>query len=280
MIDAGHSRSPHEQTGPLRDTSSALGRALSVLEMILASGGALGMPELCTRLDLPRQTAHRLVNQLIEQGLLQRNIDRDQFMVGPLLRTLALETMRQSQSNGPRHALLAHLAAQTGETCFLGILDQDKVMIIDRVETQHALRVHTDLGRRLDPHSSAIGKVLLAHLPKARRRGILEHGEPLMRYTPFTVTDIDALEVEFSEIRKRGYSVSNQGATLGMYSLGVPVRDGGGRVTAALSCHAPLVRLDEERGKTDILPLLRRGAQQLEDILRAEMKQASLRSRD
>ena len=254
-----------------RDPSSALTRALTVLDKILTSDGALSMQELCLRLNLPRQTAHRIVNQLLDTGLLQRDMLRDQFTIGPALRQLSLNTLLHTYRQGPRHAVLNQLAADTRETCYIGMLDQNKVLILDRVESDYALRVHSEVGRRLEPHSSGIGKLLLAHLPKARRLGILDTGKPLTRYTPFTIVDLDELEAEFALIRKRGYAISNQGTTLGMYSIAVPVRDPSGRIVAGLGCHAPQVRLDERRALDEIHPILLDAAARYEQVMRQDM---------
>src|SRR5690606_35273173 len=151
---------------------------------------SLGMQEICSRLDLPRQSAHRILNQLLDLGLLQHHLNRERFTVGPRLRLLALKTAYQSHATGPFHTVLEALAKQTAETCTLGILDQNKVLLIDRVESEWALRVHSEVGKRLDPHSSATGQLLLSYLSKTRRRQILEASQPLKRYTAFTLVDI------------------------------------------------------------------------------------------
>jgi DNA-binding IclR family transcriptional regulator len=259
--------SPHDMGGERREIGSALDRALQLLETILESDHSLGMQEICNRLGLPRQSAHRILNQLLDLGLLQRHLNRERFAVGPRLRLLALKTLYQSHSTGPFHAILESLAARTKETCNLGILDQNKVLLIDRVESEWSLRVHSEVGKRLDPHASAIGKLILAHLPKTRRRQILDASQPLMRYTPYTLVDIDELEAEFAEIRRQGYSVSNQGTTAGMLSLAVPIRDTDQRIVAGLAVQAPFVRLDIERATVETIPLMLEAAEHVERML-------------
>ncbi|WP_161142738.1 IclR family transcriptional regulator domain-containing protein [Propylenella binzhouense] len=262
--------SPHDQSIERRAIGSALGRALQLLETILESDHSLGMQEICTRLDLPRQSAHRILNQLLELGLLQRHLNRERFTVGPRLRLLALKTAYQSHSTGPFHTVLEALAEQTGETCNLGILDQNKILLIDRVESDWALRVHSEVGKRLEPHASAIGKLILSFLPKARRTQILEASRPLKRFTAFTLVDMDDLEAEFAEIRRRGYSVSNQGTTLGMLSLAAPVRDPDGRIVAGIAVQAPFVRMDMDRALAETVPLMLASAERMERLLAAE----------
>ncbi|MGQ7791982.1 IclR family transcriptional regulator [Faunimonas sp. B44] len=262
--------SPHDTAAERRAIGSALGRAMQLLETILESDHSLGMQEICTRLDLPRQSAHRILNQLLELGLLQRHLNRERFTVGPRLRLLALKTAYQSHSTGPFHTVLEALAEQTNETCNLGILDQNKVLLIDRVESEWSLRVHSEVGKRLDPHASAIGKLILSHLPKTRRRQILEASQPLKRFTAFTLVDMDELEAEFAAIRRRGFSISNQGTTLGMLSLAVPVRDPDGRVVAGLAVQAPFVRMDMERALNETVPLMMASAERMERLLAGE----------
>lgn len=259
--------SPHDAVTERRAIGSALGRAMQLLETILESDHSLGMQEICTRLDLPRQSAHRILNQLLDLGLLQHHINRERFTVGPRLRLLALKTAYQSHVTGPFHTVLETLAEQTSETCTLGILDQNKILLIDRVESPWALRVHSEVGKRLDAHSSATGKLLLSYLPKTRRRQILESSQPLKRYTAFTLVDIDELEAEFAATRRRGFSISNQGTTLGMLSLAVPVRDPDGRVVAGIAVQAPFVRLDMDRALAEVVPLMMESAARIERLL-------------
>lgn len=268
--EARYEPSPHDTRAERREIGSALGRALQLLETILESDHSLGMQEICTRLDLPRQSAHRILNQLLDLGLLQHHLNRERFAVGPRLRLLALQTLYQSHSTGPFHTVLEWLAERTKETCNLGILDQNKVLLIDRVESEWALRVHSEIGRRLEPHASAIGKLILSSLPKGRRRQILEASQPLKRYTPYTLVDLAELEAEFATIRRQGYSLSNQGTTLGMLSLAVPVREPSGKVVAGLAVQAPFVRLDMDRAVSETVPIMLEAAVQIERLLASD----------
>ncbi len=251
-----YARSPHDTPSLKSSPGSALERALAVIETLLEAEHPIGLQEIAVRLDLPRQTAHRIINQLIEAGLIQRQIDKDRIAPGPRMRRLALDTVCYSHRSGAMHAVLEELAERTGETCNLGVLDGDKVLLLDRVESHWSLRVHSEVGRRLDFHSSSIGKMLVAYLPKARRHRLIA-ARPLKRFTSFTITDEPALEAEFAEIRRRGYSVSNQGTMLGMFSIAAPVRDPGGRAVAGIACQVPLMRIPlEEAEKTLVQPLM------------------------
>lgn len=261
-----YARSPHDTPSPKSSPGSALERALAVVETLLNAEHPIGLPEIAARLDLPRQTAHRIINQLIEAGLIQRQLDKDRIGPGPRMRRLALDTLFYSRRTGPMHAVLEELAERTGETCNLGVLDGNKVLLLDRVESHWSLRVHSEVGRRLDFHSSGIGKLLVAYLPRERRHRLITV-QPLKRFTSFTITDETELEGEFSVIRRRGYSVSNQGTMVGMCSIAVPVRDPSGRVLAGLACQSPLMRVPLEMAEELLLPSLMEAAERMESLI-------------
>lgn len=259
-------RSPHDTPSAKTSPGSALERALAVVETLLDSERPIGLQEIARRLEIPRQSAHRILNQLIDAGMIQRHLDRDRFELGSRMRRLALNTIDHSHRLGPMHGVLEDLAEQTGETCNLGVLDANDVLLVDRVESHWSLRVHSEVGKRLEFHSSGIGKLLVAHLPKERRHRLVT-SRPLKRYTSFTLTDEASLEAMFTTIRRQGYCVSNQGTMLGLFSIAVPVRDPGARVLAGLACQAPLMRISIESAEQDLLPLLLDAARRMEKII-------------
>lgn len=265
-------RSPHDMPVDA-PTSSALERALAVLETIIRSDHPLNLQELTDRLELPRQSAHRILQQLLGSAMLQRDVDRDRFSLGPRLRRLARETLYRTRLDGPAHAVLVELAQTTEETCSIGVLDHNHVLLIDRVESHWSLRVHSQVGKRLEVHSSAIGKLLLAHLPRARRHRMIT-ARPLKRFTPYTLATEAELEKDFTRIRRNDYAPSNQGTTLGLYSIAAPIRDPDGRVIAGLSVQMPIVRIDIERVEHDVLPLLRDAVTRLNQLIGEDWRRA------
>ena len=262
-----YAKSPHDRIDDRRETGSALARAVVMIETLLDTDGTLGIQEICSRLELPRQSAHRILNQLLDLSLIQRHVASEQYTIGPRLRGISLRIAHQTHRHAPWHTVLEDLAHATKETCNLAVLDQNKVLLIDRIESEYALRVNSEIGRRLDPHSSSLGKLLLAHLPKGRRQMILKQAHPLQRYTSYTVTDIDELESEFAVIRRQGWAYSNQGTTLGMFSLAAPVRDSKGRVLAGVGVQAPFVRATYERAVGEFVPILLECAGRMTDVL-------------
>lgn len=250
-----------------KGTGSALERALAMLDVVLSTEDSVGLSELSARLQIPRQSTHRILAQLLDLGLLQRHLTKDRFTVGNRLRHLAMKAIYQSHATGPFHAIIEQMAEATQETCALGVLDQNQVLIIDSVESRLPLRVYSGIGRRLDLHVSGIGKILLAYMPSSRRRKLLDSAQPLTILTPYTVTDLKVLESDLARIRRDKYCISIQATTIGMIVAAVPIRGPDNQVIAGIACQAPLSRVSEERARSEMTPLLREGAHKIEKLL-------------
>ncbi len=224
------------------DGSSALGKGVTVLSAILNAPKPPSLSELADATDLPRPTVFRVIKQLEDTLLVTRTLGGDKYVVGPNLMALATDAMSSFARIAPVRAILNALVAEIGETCNLGVLDRDGVIYVERVECAWPLRLQIGVGTRVPLHATAIGKLLLAHLPARTRKRILTAG-PLQRFTENTLTERSALEAHFKQIRRLGYSCNDQENTAGLVGIAVPVFDSKGRVFAGLSVHAPVARM-------------------------------------
>jgi DNA-binding IclR family transcriptional regulator len=136
------------------------------------------------------------------------------------------------------------LAADTGETVNLAILDGSRVINISEVRGAGAVAVQTWVGHSTPAHATSSGKVLLAHLPGVDLEALLGTGLP--GYTEHTITDLDELTRELAVARARGWACTVEEYELGLNALAAPVRDHGGTVVAAMSVAGPSFRLTRE----------------------------------
>ncbi|MCL4764685.1 MAG: IclR family transcriptional regulator [Hyphomicrobiaceae bacterium] len=234
------------ERGAVQERGSALDKALAVLEAIIAQSQPIGLPDLSARLDLPRQTVHRVLVQLEAAGLIVRDPSRDRFSVGPRLSTLALNALQTHNQSAPVRAILQVLVDDLEETCNIGVLDGLQFVYLERIECHWSLRVHLQAGSRVPAHCTSGGKVMLAHLDESVRARLLGSIE-LKAHTEHTITRVAALEADLAQVRTRGYAVNNQEFTIGIIGVAVPVADSHGRVLAALAVHGPAPRLDLQR---------------------------------
>ena len=245
-----------------KESGSALQKATLVLDALLESDRPVSLADVSAKLDLPRQTVHRVVRQLEDLDLVRRDFERDHYSVGSRMISLSLGALRSAARLAPMRGVLTQLVDDLGETCNVGVMERDAVVYIDRVECDWPLRLQLSAGSRVSIHATAIGKLLLAHLPSRTRKRILESA-PLTAYTETTITDPVRLEDELKRIRRDGFAANNEENLAGLIALAVPIHDAEGRVIAGLAVHAPAARLTLDAAEAH-LPRLRSAAAKLQ----------------
>ena len=213
-------------------------RALDLLEALAAAGRPLGVSELGTATDLPEGTVHRLLRALVLRGYVRQDAARKYALGASVLR---LRDAGRRTLAGQASPYLSRLVELSGETANLALLEGDLVVYVAQVPSARALRMFAEVGRQVHPHSTAVGKVLLADRPDHEVRALVGRiGLP--RRTAATITDVDAFVAELHRVREQGWGVDDGEEELGVRCLAVPVRDGAG-VHAAVSVSGPAERL-------------------------------------
>jgi len=245
--------------------SSSIERAFSILECFGQQRKALRLADVVNELDFPKQTVHRMIKQLEELGLLERDIQPEKFHLGPRMRLLGLSSIVSLNESLSTRALLNELGRKFQETVNIGILDQGEVLYIDRVECDWPLRVQLNPGSRVKAHCTAIGKLLLAYLPEPVLEVTVKNMK-LESYTNKTITTPELLFSELKKIRKQGYSENTGEDILGLVALAVPIFDQNDNVIAGLAVHAPDARMDLVTIRKNIADLMET-ANQLKGLL-------------
>lgn len=252
------------QAARLEGDTPAL-RLFALLELIASKDQFYTLQGLVEETGLPKPTLHRMLQQLENAGILQREGDGRQYTTGIRLRRLSENVLLNSSVHGGRHAVLKQLAEEVGESCNITAWSGDEVLYVDRVETTAPLRFHLHPGSRVPVHCSATGKLFLAQMTAAQRRRLLAHA-PLARHTANTLTTPEELEREIRQVREAGYGLDREEFLPGLLCIGVLVpRPDGGRSNLSVAVQAPVIRMDE-RQALKILPALRQAAEELAAI--------------
>ncbi len=244
---------------------SSSARALTLLALLAREGRALSLAELAAALALPKATAHRICEQLVELRFLARDVQERSFTIGPSLHRLAYDTLNHGVVRGLRHEVLAALVGRIGETCNFTTFDRAQVLYLDRVEAAWPLRLTLDIGSHVPLHCTASGKLFMAFMAAAQREALIEH-LALTRMTSTTIVAAKALRAECERIAKAGYSCDREEFIAGLIAVAVPVRDRAGSVRAAVAVHAPAARMTLRRALTQLVPL-RDAAKKMERLL-------------
>lgn len=240
-------------------------KAVAILEAMASARRPLSISELSVSLGIPKPTAHRIIRMLEDERLLQREPGDRRFIPGSRLVSLGLDIVAASMQTAPRHAILAALSAEIGETCNFGVLAGSHVVYLDRVESAWPFGLRFEPGSRVPLHCTSMGKLFLSLLPK-QKRAVLLRAMPLYRYTDNTITDLKAFDAELDRIRATGVSTDNQEFLAGVVCVAVSVSTASGQPAAALAVSAPTARMSLQRA-LEYVPSLRAAADRLAETI-------------
>ncbi|GAA5014171.1 IclR family transcriptional regulator [Streptomyces siamensis] len=238
----------------------SLERAFDLLERMADAGGEVGLSELSASSGLPLPTIHRLMRTLVACGYVRQQPNR-RYALGPRLIRLGESASRLLGTWARPY--LARLVEETGETANMALLDGDEIVYVAQVPSKHSMRMFTEVGRRVLPHSTGVGKALLAHTPADEVRALLARtGMPAA--TEKTITTADGFLAALEEVRSLGYAVDDNEQEIGVRCLAVSVPDS--PTAAAISISGPAGRVTESATEK-IVPVLQQVAQELSQAL-------------
>jgi IclR family acetate operon transcriptional repressor len=219
-------------------------RALALIDALALSGGSLQLTELAERTQLNVSTGHHLLATLVKWGYVARAPGR-RYALGA--RGLHLAQSFLKQVDLPRRAQphVDRINEDTGETVHLAVLQGDVVVTLLKREGRHAVRVDTGtIGSADAAHATALGKAMLAWLPEHEIRRIVS-ARGMARFTPNTITDMDALIEELRLVRRHSHAVEREEHQPGVTGLGAAIRNHLGAVVGAISVSAPTLRAND-----------------------------------
>jgi DNA-binding IclR family transcriptional regulator len=226
--------------------SQTLDRALGALLRIGESGSrGLTLAECSATLGYSKPTVHRILRTLAHRGFLRVDRERGLYTLGVANLRLGMAFLEQLDLRSEALPILRELGERTGETVHLGVLDGSDVVYIEKVESTHAVRMFSQIGRTMPAYSTGIGKAILAHLPPDEVAMALP--ETLEPRTSATITDRAELLRHLAEVRRRGYSTDEIENEDGIRCVGAPVFDHTGIVCAGISVAGPATRVTSER---------------------------------
>ncbi len=239
-------------------------RQFALLEALAKMDRFATLQTLVEETGLPKPTVHRMLQQLEMAGMVQRDGDGRQYTTGLRLRQLAETVLLNNTVHGARHLVLRRLVEEVGETCNLTAFNGSEVVYLDRVETPAPLRFYLQAGSVVPAHCSATGKLFLAQMTPSQRRRLLGQ-VALERFTPNTLTDMDAIEAEIATVKRDGVGYDREEYLPGLICVAVLVPSTNRSSNLGLAVQAPSMRLTPQRVEAAI-PALQRAAQALQAI--------------
>ncbi|MDQ1607687.1 MAG: hypothetical protein QOE16_419 [Microbacteriaceae bacterium] len=195
-----------------------LARAFHVMNAVGASGQSLSLAELSRVTGLPKTTAHRVLQQLIRLGALER--EGDLYRIGLQMFVLSSAVPEMSLRAAALKRML-ELQNYTGHTLHLATMRDDRVVYLEKIGNKRSDDIPTVVGGSFAAHATGVGKAMLAYLPRARLQGILSH--PLEKLTSRTISDPAALLVSLRRVRELGIAFDDEEAAPKLRCVAHPV---------------------------------------------------------
>lgn len=200
--------------------------------------GCLTLAQIVSHTNLPRSSAHRMLERLVQLRFLGRR--GRHYELGMRLIELGHLAVHQDQVRRAAAPFLWDLHRVTGLVVHLAILDGVDVVYLDKVGDRLAAVLPSRIGGRRPAHCTAVGKALLAN---AGQSGLADFGTDLLRrQTNYSISTRTQLCDELTKVRARGYAFEREESVPGFGCVAVPIGDTE-KTVAAVSVCGPVDRI-------------------------------------
>jgi DNA-binding IclR family transcriptional regulator len=220
----------------------AIARAIDIIDLLSRAGKPLAVNGVWVPLGIPRVSCYEIISTLASRGLVRIN-ERGEVELGSRLLAWGGAYAQSTDLAREARTVARKLADQCNETVHVAILDGGDALYVVKEEGTSLVRVSTNVGTRMPAHSTGVGKVLLAYLPPAQRKKLLQEA-PLARLTPMTMVNPKVLEREFRRVLRDGVSMDRQESTVEVGCVAAPIRNSDCEVIAAISISMLVTRLN------------------------------------
>lgn len=226
----------------------AVSSVLKVFNILQALGEQkeIGVSELSQRLMMSKATTYRFLQTMKTLGYVSQEGEADKYALTLKMFELGSKSLEFVDLIDIADKEMREINKVTNETVHLGSIDDGSIIYLHKIDSSYHLRMHSRVGRRNPLYSTAIGKVLLSHLPDAEVRVILDTVE-FIKHTDKTHDNTEQLIEELNTVRECHYGEDNEEQEPGLRCIAVPVYDRFGHAIAAVSVSFPIIRFDEEK---------------------------------
>jgi DNA-binding IclR family transcriptional regulator len=243
-------------------------KAFRVLFAVGRNRVPMGLTELARASGLDRSAAQRFSHTLERLGYLEKDARTRRYAMTPRALELGAMYLGSDLLVERGRPWLSQLCRRSGETASLTVLDGTDVLYLLRRHADTVTRAQVTIGSRLPAFCTAPGLAMLAALPRAAARALIEASER-PAFTPQTVTEVPAVVTRVEEAARRGYALVVEQLFRGSVSIAVPVLGAGGAPVAAVHVTFPRAQCPPEDGVPRFVPLLTQAAQGLARSLAA-----------
>jgi len=234
-------RAADRQSGKIQ----SLARAFAIIEEIARHREGIGLADLSKRVGLHNSTAFHLAKTLLSLGYVRQESETKRYRVGRPLFALAASCLDEIEMVHVATPILEELSRETGESGHFAVRMGDAVVVIARTAGSGAFQLTERVGVVRPAHCTALGKMILASLPRDELERFLARVE-LKASTEKSITDIPALLRDIDAVRASGIAYDDGEFNAEVRCVAVAVRDFTGKAIGAVGLSGPIWRMTVE----------------------------------
>ncbi|MFI9731074.1 IclR family transcriptional regulator C-terminal domain-containing protein [Streptomyces sp. NPDC052092] len=232
----------------------AIARGFDVIKAFDPHTPVMTLSEVATATDLARPTARRILLTLEALGYV-RSLPAGGFTLTARVLELGLTYVQAMGLWGVARPHMERLVARTRESTSIAQLDGSDIVYVARVAVPKIIALAVSIGTRFPAPQTSLGKVLLAGLePEELDKVLTEPSRSAAE--PRHGFDRAELGAALQEVRAKGWALTDQELAAGIRSVAAPLRDGNGRVIAAMNVTVHAAETSVETLRDEYLPLL------------------------
>ena len=245
---------PRPDDGHDKEFMNTLAKGLAVLSAFGKQRPAMTLSDAAAVASLSRATARRVLRTLAQLGYVVQ--DGRAFSLTPRVLELGFAYLSGQDWIDRALPMMKELSEQLGESCSGSILQGVEIVYVARVPARRIMSTALAVGSRLPAFHTSLGRAQLGYLDGAeiwrRLRSV-----PIEAYTPYTITDMQALFDRVCADREQGFSIVDEELERGLRSIAVPVLDRTGQAVGAINLSAHSTRTTRNEMREKFLPELR-----------------------
>lgn len=214
------------------ETPSAVIDRVSLVLDAFDGPGRLTLAQIVRRTGLPRSSAHRMLERLVQLRWLRRS-GRD-YELGMRLVELGSLAVHQDRLHRAAIPMLHELHAATGLVVHLAVLDGSDVVYMEKVGNRLTAAIPTRIGGRQPAHCAAVGKAILAFAGEHDHDATAATALP--RRTKYSISTLAQLRAEMNKVRSHGVAFDREESLPGFGCVAAPIGDPGEAVAAVSVC--------------------------------------------
>lgn len=218
-------------------------RIVTILTLLSNAAHGLGITDLYSACDLPKSTLHRILNSLMEHGLVLQDLETKKYRLGHSVLRLGAGYLAQNDLRSVARFHLEKLGGELNETVYLTVLQDEKAICVDTFGASRNLNYFVHIGREMPFNTTAAAKVLLAYQSKEMIKKAV-FGQKLVKLTERSITDPNILMEHLTQIKEQGYGICEEEMEEGVMAIAAPIWNWGLQVVGSVAVIGPCVRME------------------------------------